>query len=139
MRTPYEVTDHTADVGLTLFGRTRAELFQNAGCALFDTITDVQLVRPVCRRFFSLPAAALDDLLVEWLNTLLYVFDTEHLLLGAFTVARATPAGLAAVACGEPFARERHPLKTLVKAATYHTLTVSRTGRLWTATLVLDV
>jgi SHS2 domain-containing protein len=139
MRTRYEITDHTADVGLRVFGRSRAELFQNAGHALFDTITDIRLVRPVRRRALDLAGGALDELLVAWLNALVYLFDTEGMLFGVFAAGRPTPAGLHAEAWGEPYCAARHPLKTPVKAATYHNLTVSRTHRLWTATLVLDV
>jgi len=40
---------------------------------------------------------------------------------------------------GESLDPARHPVRTLVKAATYHALDVSRAADEWQATFVLDV
>ncbi|MCK4436526.1 archease, partial [bacterium] len=34
----YETFDHTADLGIRVFGKTREELFANAGYAMFDIL-----------------------------------------------------------------------------------------------------
>ena len=40
----YELIDHTADIGMRVFGTTLAELFENAGVALFELIADITTV-----------------------------------------------------------------------------------------------
>ena len=135
----YEIIDHTADVGMRVFGRTREELFLNAAYGLFDLIAGSSAVQQRVRRSFSLERETLDELLVEWLNALLYVFDTEQLLFCNFSVQHLTATTLSATATGERYDSSRHDIAAAVKAATYHNLQISE-GRLgWEATVILDV
>ena len=135
----YELVDHTADVGLKIFGESPEELFQNAGFALFDLITDITSVTPRHRRRFRLERDSLEELLVEWLSSLLYVFDTELILFGSFSVLEMNEKSLVADAGGEPFREADHSIKTPVKAVTYHCLNINKQGGIWTATVILDI
>jgi len=136
---PYELIDHTADMGLKIYGESLEDLFRNAGLALFDLITDIALLRPLDRRSFSLERDRVDDLLVEWLGSLLYLFDTEQLLVCGFPILSIEGCSLVAEAVGELFSPDRHAIKTIIKAATYHQLEVVRRGAIWQATVILDV
>ncbi|MBP9531816.1 MAG: archease, partial [Syntrophaceae bacterium] len=44
----YELFDHTADLGLEIYGRTKRELFANAALALFDVM--IQDIEPPTKR-----------------------------------------------------------------------------------------
>lgn len=135
----YEFFDHTADLGLRVYGSSLAGLFENAGFALFDVLTDVSRVEPRQNLRFNLQRDNAEELLVEWLGGLLYEFDAGGLLLSRFSVEGIDGQALEAAAGGEPFQPGRHELKTAVKAVTYHGLSVRREGGLWLATVVLDV
>jgi len=135
----YEIIDHTADIGIRAFGRDPSDLFQNAGYALFDVITDISKVRPVVMRRFSLQRDCMEELLVEWLSSLLYVFDTEQLLFVSFQVSEISDTGLEAEAAGELYNEDLHTLKTVVKAVTYHILNITERNGVWQATTVLDI
>ena len=135
----YELVDHTADVGLRIFGASPAELFQNAGYALFDVITDIATVTPRHRRRFRLERDCLEELLVEWLGSLLYVFDTELVLFSSFSVLEMNEKTLVADAGGEALREAEHIIKTPVKAITYHCLRIEEQSGIWTATVILDV
>ena len=50
----YEFFDHTADLGLRVYGSSLAELFTNAGFALFDVLTDTARVAPRQTQSFRL-------------------------------------------------------------------------------------
>ena len=40
----YKEIEHTADIGVEIYGATLEELFHNAGYALFDTIVDAETI-----------------------------------------------------------------------------------------------
>ena len=135
----YEFFDHTADVGILVFGKSLAELFENAGFALFDIITDIAKVREREMRCITISRESIDELLVEWLNSLLYLHATELLLCNKFHVQEIAQQSLTGEAWGEIFQDNRHVIKTEVKAVTYHGLRVYQDEGLWKATVVLDV
>src|SRR5262249_37151175 len=77
-------------------------------------------------------------LLFDWLKTLLYHFDAEHLLFRRFEV-HVRPDGLHATARGEPRDRARHELGHEVKAITYHGLRVEEEPDGWLAEVIVDI
>jgi SHS2 domain-containing protein len=135
----YEFFDHTADIGIHVFGRSLPELFENAGFALFDIITDIETVREREMRSFALQRDSLDELLVEWLGNLLFINATELFLFRRFHVMQIDGESLQAEAWGEPLQDEVHTIKAEVKAVTYHKLEVYEEQGLWHATVVLDI
>ena len=138
----YAFIDHTADVAADLTGRSVDELFLFAAQALTDTITDIRTVQPVVTQSVTLEAHSPEDLLVDWLNELLYRFEVQNVLFsdGAVTVREVGERWhLAARITGEPFEPTRHPSRVQVKSATYHGLNVTHTSGTWNARIVFDV
>jgi SHS2 domain-containing protein len=134
----YEFFDHTADIGIHVFGRSLPELFENAGFALFDIITDIKTIRERDKRSFALQRDTVDELLVEWLGRLLFINATELFLFRRFHVVQIDEKSLQAEAFGEPLQDAVHTIKAEVKAVTYHNLKVYEEQGLWHATVVLD-
>jgi len=127
----YVFIDHTADVAADLTGSTVGDIFVSAAQALTDTITDVKKVNPAVTQPVTLEAASLEDLLVDWLNELLYRFEVRNLLVSAAQVTVDERGGrwqLDATIVGEPFDAACHPSRVLVKSATYHGLHVRATA-----------
>jgi SHS2 domain-containing protein len=138
----YRFIDHTADVAAELTGDTAAELFAAAAQALTDTLTELARVHPVVTQFVTLQAATLEDLLVDWLNELLYRFEVQNMLVSGASVQLAEAAGrwqLGATIAGEMLDPGRHPTRVLVKGATYHGLAVVQQPDGWRARIVLDI
>ncbi len=137
----FELTEHTADVGLRVWGPSEPALFEQAALALASLVCDPATVEP--RETYSViaeaPGGSPDALLVAWLNELLYRMETDGIVLGSFTIAGLTHRYVAARAAGEPRDRQRHEPRLDVKAATYHGLSLRRGGEGWEATIVLDV
>jgi SHS2 domain-containing protein len=139
---PYAFFDHTGDVGVVVRARTLALAFADAASALTDTITDRRLVAATRSAAVELVSTAADLLLVDWLNDLVYRFETDGLLVARADVSVADEDGqwrLRGTVSGESLDPARHSIRTLVKAATYHALDVSRAGDQWEVRFVLDV
>ena len=138
----YAFIDHTADVAADLTGRTPGDLFCAAAQALTDTITDLAAVQPVVTQSVTLDAGSLEDLLVDWLNELLYRFEVQNLLVSDAVPTLREHDGrwyLDATVAGETFEPARHPSRVLVKSATYHGLHVIHAHGTWRARIVFDI
>ena len=135
----YQFIDHTGDVGVVVYGKTLAELFQNAAESLFTVVTEVESIREVTAHSFSLQAPGLEELLVTWLNEFLYLFDTRGLLFRRFTIKELDSAHLVAAGWGEKYNKRRHPIKTLVKAVTFHQLRIEEHGGVWKSQIIFDL
>ena len=122
----YEIVDHTADVAIVARGADVGEAFANAGRALLSLVTDPDSVAEVEERRIELSADDLGELLVAWLNELIYLFDAENLLFSGFDVRPVGDTGLVATVSGERVDKTRHRIKLGVKAATHHMLEIDR-------------
>jgi len=120
----FEILEHTADVGVIARGADIGQAFANAGKALFSLITELEDVEEVIYREIEIDAQDRESLLVRWLNELIYIFDTENILLKVFDIQQLTNTSLKAVAYGEEVNTAKHQLKTGIKAATYHMLKI---------------
>lgn len=135
----YETFEHTADLGLRVRAADLATLFSEAARGLFSIIVpDLTTVRPLDLFDFSVAGPPNDLLLFDWLNELLYTYETRHVLLSQFDVT-LSETGLQAVARGEPIARDRHALEHEVKAITYHGLKLEREQDGWLAEVIVDI
>ena len=135
----FELFEHTADLGLRVRAPDLPTLFREAAEGLFAMIAEGRSSgRPVREFRFELRAGRLDDLLFDWLNELLYTFDTRRVLLDSFDVdVRGTT--LSATALSRPFDEANDPLLHEVKAVTYHALRVEQTSTGWVAEVILDI
>ena len=135
----YKVFDHTADLGLEIYGKTVNELFANAAFAVFDSITDLSRVKATEERTIIIEGEGWEDLLVNYLREILYLFNGEGLLLKEFSIIDIDPRHLEGTVSGEPFDPSRHRINTEIKAVTYHQAAVRETPKEWTARVIFDV
>ena len=135
----FETFDHTADIGLRVSAGTLEELFVDAARGLTSLlIENVGDVQPVRIETIQLVGTEVDYLLFDWLNELLFRFETGQLLCVEFDV-RFSEQGLEATIRGETWDRARHRLAHEVKAITYHGLSVQQTASGWQTELILDI
>ncbi len=126
MEKDFEIVDHTADVGIIAYGADVGQSFANAARALFSLITELDDVEEILHRDIKIAAPDEESLLVEWLNELIYLFDTENIIFKRFTITKLNNTQLKARSYGEKIDSSKHRLKTGVKAATYHMLKVDK-------------
>ena len=135
----YETFEHTADLGLRVHAPDLDTLFVEAGLGFFSILVDnLDAVQPVREVTFRIDGREKDYLLLDWLNELLYRFETDKLLFCEFQV-RVNDTGLGARARGEAADPQRHRLSHEVKAITYHQLRVEKTADGWLAEVIVDI
>jgi len=135
----YETFEHTADLGLRVRANTLETLFEDAARGIFSMMTtNLAGVQCLQERTYRIEGTATDYLLFDWLNELLFTFESERLLLSEFKV-ELDEAGLRATARGEPMDLDRHRMEHEVKAITYHGLRVEQVADGWLAEVIVDI
>jgi protein archease len=134
-----EVFEHTADIGLRVRAADLNELFAEAARGLFGLIVEnLSDVKPARAEQIHVEGTQREYLLFDWLNELLYRFDSRHFICSEFKV-NVTAAGLDAEVRGEPLDPNRHVLDHEVKAITYHGLKVEQTPDGWLTEVIVDI
>ena len=135
----YKLFDHTADLGVEVHGKTANELFANAAFAVFDILADLKHVSPIVERKIVVDGDGWEDLLVNYLREMLYMYNGEGLLLKEFSVLDIDPRHLEGKVAGEPFDPAKHTINTEIKAVTYHQAAVKEDQGMWTGRMIFDV
>jgi SHS2 domain-containing protein len=135
----YRTFDHTADLGLEIYGRTVEELFANASYALYDLITDIKLIEDREERKLVIEGSDWADLFVNFLREILYLFNGEGLLIHDCRISAMTAGSVIAMVAGEVFDPSRHVVKMEIKAVTYHQASVAETRAGWKGRVIFDV
>jgi riboflavin kinase/FMN adenylyltransferase len=133
----YREIEHTADRALQVWGQDLASLFVGAAKGMYSLMGELGEDGPVATRWreVSLEADDREILLVEWLNELLFLAETEGLLFVDFNVESADDGVLKAQAGGIP----ADVTKADIKAATFHDLEVVQDGTGWSTLITFDV
>lgn len=135
----YRVVDHTADLGLQVFGRTVEELFVNGAYALFDLMADTEQIRLTADRRITAAGTDRNELWVNYLRACLDIFNGEGLLMRECVILALDQSQVTARLRGETFDPARHRIKQEIKAVTYHQASVQTTAQVWKGTVILDV
>jgi SHS2 domain-containing protein len=138
MGLPFEVIDHTADIGIVARGSDLSALFSNAAAGMLSLLIEADTLRRDITREISLEAGDTESLLVEWLNELLYIIDTEKLVLCKFDIL-IEGNRLTARCAGQELDRKSHRLRREIKAATYHDLEVYERDGEYSARIIFDI
>src|SRR5579859_5042140 len=136
---PYEVFEHTADVGLHAYGSTLGELFIHAAEGMESLMVPPEQVRVQVSRYIAVDGHDSVSLLIAWLNELIFLFDTEYLIFREFNIDEFTETHLKGHASGEPYDAQRHDLSSSIKAVTWHEAIVERTESGYKARVIFDI
>jgi SHS2 domain-containing protein len=139
MKEAFDIIDHTADIGIIAHGADAKELFSNAALALFSLITDLESIQEKSHLDLEVCSEDRESLIVDWLNELIYCFDSKHILFNRFDIESLTDNALKATCHGEDFDPNKHRMKIGIKAATYHMLTLDTDDDGYRAQIILDI
>ena len=144
----FKIIEHPADTGIAVNAANVEGLFEIAAAGMFSIICDTKTVGHELKKTIKLredPELNLDDLLILWLERLLYIHETAGMLFSKFEIKKLKIGGgmtaLDAAIYGEKIDLKKHKVFISVKAPTYHKLKVSRdaSGRHWSAQVIFDV
>jgi len=135
----YRVFDHTADLGIEVFGKTKREVYAGAALALFDLLTESGQVRKAQERTISAEGADEAELLVNFLREVLYAWNGGGFLAGECSIREMGRRRITTVLRGEAFDPTRHRIRQEIKAVTHHQASLRRTAAGWEARVVFDI
>lgn len=138
MMKKYEQLDISGDVGLRIWGESLEDLFTNAASSMSGLITDITRIKEREKRTCRLDGDSYERLLVLWLNELIFLFDTYGFVGTSFSVSLEGNT-LNALISGGTIDPDVNECRLLIKAATYHCLSIRKKGSLWEATVIFDI
>ncbi|MGD0209869.1 MAG: archease [Desulfomonilia bacterium] len=132
---PYTLIDHTADIGMRVNAKSIEGLFEEAAHALADILGgrsdegDAEII---------IETQGIDqvDLLVRWLQEILYLIEVKGLRLKVAAIRRLTDTEAQGVVRG---AYTGKPLTSEIKAVTYHNLDIAHIDNAFVTTIILDM
>jgi SHS2 domain-containing protein len=135
----FEVLDHTADIGIIAYGTDIKQVFANAAAGMASLIINPDEIDDHIHRNIELKSYDDENLLVEWLNELLYIFDVEHILFKRIEVTNLQNSKIETRCYGDRIDFQRHRIKREIKAATYHMLTLDKKDTIYSAQIIFDI
>jgi SHS2 domain-containing protein len=134
----FRILEHTADIGFEAFGKNEKDVLANATLALVSLITDPKRVKSEERKYIDIKADDREQLLVRYLNEVLYLIDGESFVPAYAEVTFIADTSLRAEFIGEKRS-DLHDIRTDVKAITYHQLAFEKTDNGYWIRVFVDI
>ena len=137
----FEFIEHTADIGIRVYGKTLPALFVNSAQALFSIILDYEPQGKI-QKTIELEEENLENLFVDWMNELISQFFADKFLPAQYSVnvnSSEKLSTLKADILGESFNPYERKIEKEIKAATYHGLKVEKTKEGYVAEVIFDI
>ncbi len=135
----YRIIDHTADMGLEVYGKDLPDLFKNAALALFDLLIDAEDIKNGVEMEIEVEGGNPEELMVNWLSELLYLSQTKGNIFKEAYIDEVSERYVKGRVKGERFNPESHRFKLEIKGVTYHMLEVRKKGNRWLARIIFDI
>lgn len=141
---PYEVINHTADIGLKVNASTLFGLFENAAKGMFHImcgkVKQGNADNLEKRVEIKKTVDGYEELLVSWLSELLYIFNKEKIYFNNFKVLGLNNNGIIGEASGVKIDfRQQSSLCTEIKAVTFHGLKIEEDVQGFSCSIIFDV
>lgn len=120
----FKIIEHPSDVGIEAYGENLKETFENTASGMFSLMAEIEDVKPKESHKIKVKGADREELLINWLNELIYLEDAKKILLSEFNIYHLTDKELKAHVSGEKIKPELHEMHRPIKAATYNQLYV---------------
>jgi len=131
------IDDITSDVMFEAYGKNLKELFENAAEALFSVICKIKQVKQKETEEFEIKAENVEDLMINWLQGLIAIVDTEQKFFSKFNISEIDESHVIAKLQGESIRPELG--ETVVKAVTYYKYKFEKTDKGYKVTVSLDI
>ncbi|MBU1204824.1 MAG: archease [Nanoarchaeota archaeon] len=131
------IDDLTSDVMFEAYGKNLKELFKNSALALFSLICEINNVGEEKTIDIEVSGDSLEELMVNWLQELIALVDTEEMFFSRFEIIEINENNLKAKAYGEPISPEKAGV--VVKGVTYYKLKLEKIKDNYKATISLDI
>jgi SHS2 domain-containing protein len=134
----YRITKRQSELAVRVTGNSQRDLFANSAFALFDVMTDVGAIEIKEKLPLEVEGSDRDDLMINWMRELLYLFQGSGYLLKDFQIHEVKDTVVKAEVCGEKIDPDRHDIKQEIAAVAYQHGRMEKTGNQWIAQLVFE-
>ena len=138
-RLKHKIIDHTADICVRVFGNSIEEIFIGSAKAMMEVITDVKKVIPSDEVSITAHGENWEELLVKWLQEILYVHEVEKMVFKDFKIKIENATRAVGKAYGEKIDIDRHEFFSIIKAVTYHNLKIISSKDKYRVDIVFDI
>ena len=121
----YRTFEHPSDIGIEAFGKDIKEVFENAAYGMFGLMFGDTPSGKKENMKFNVEGDDRQSLLVNWLNELLYLYDSRSMIFCEFKITEFNDKMLTAAVSGASFNKNGRTAMTEIKAATYNQIDVS--------------
>lgn len=140
----YEIIEHTADIGLKLRTKDLPSLFRDAAAGFFSLLTDPPSLERSQPVFYhevevNFQEDNAEDLLMRWLQELLFIFSVRRFVLTECHFVTLTPMMLKLKARAVRFDPKRHVSRHEIKAVTHHRFRVAQVRGGWEAEVIFNI
>jgi SHS2 domain-containing protein len=135
----YRLTRRQSELAVRVTGNSQADLFANSAFALFDVMADVDKIEVKERINLEVEGTDRDDLMVNWMRELLYLYQGSGYLLREFNIGEVKDTIVKAEVCGEKIDPDRHEVKQEIGAVAFHKSRMEKTGNQWTAQVIFEL
>ena len=135
----YRLIDHTADLGIHVFGSDPETLFAGAAIAMVEQITDLGTLNGSNKSEIRVAGSDWADLMVNWLSEVLFLWAGREMLVKSIHIVTISEYALTATANVDIYDPGRHIIKKEIKAVTYHQIQVYEGPEDWEAKIIFDI
>ncbi len=130
----FEILEHTADLKIRAFGKTKEELFENAMTGMFTGVRYKGGGKEV-KQEVNMTSLDFPSLLVDFLSEVLYLSEVNHQVYYQFQYKTFTDENIKGVLLGKGIEN----IGIAIKGVTYHGLDIhQREDKIWQATILFD-
>ena len=141
----FEIIQHTADMGIRVWGEDWNTLFEEAARGMVSLIVDFTSVLEKEKRELLIEGENGEELLLNWLREILFlieggmVFARFQIREDSFSCKDINNYKFSGLLSGEKYDPSRHDICTEIKAVTRHGLVLKKKGPWWVTSILFDV
>lgn len=134
----YSVFSHTADIGLNVYAKTIKDIFKNAAEGMFSLLSSSVNKNKAIKKEFSVKGYDPENILVNWLNELLYLAYSEKALFHSYKIISLGKNSLTALVNGFKMYKDvSFPYE--IKSVTYHNIKIKKTKTGYRTQVIFDI
>lgn len=122
----FEYLEHTADAKFRAYGKTIEEAFSNAVLALYNIMTDTELVKSKITKKIHVSSKNKRSLLYDFLEKIIVLTDTEGFIpckVASLEITQGDELKLNAILEGD--SADGYDIKCQIKAMTYNDMEIN--------------
>lgn len=139
MESGHRLLEHTADMGIEGHAESCERVLEEMARGLTSMLFGNSPSSPSVVKTFFLQAEDPVELMVTWLNEIVYWCEQGDLIPASIHIESVTENRLRGTLSGEPFNPQRHRVEHQVKSVTYHQACLEETPAGWHARVYVDL